>query len=489
MMTRRTILQLPLAAALAPPAPVPFRMVHLDAHFARVPNPYADFDADRAAATIADAGFEMVSIFAVCNRGFSYYPTKVGTVHPGLKRDFTGEFTKALKKRKLRVLAYVSVRDCKPNLPQVSEILDQYDVDGFFFDAVMKCGDEDNTRFVDSLKPGLTYFLNHVWVTTHPVNPPKSLKTLCWEPVPPYHGSIPEDFSIQARYLPTVPGIENWTCMTTRGKGWGDRSIRDLDSYLHEAAVVLAAGGRPYWGDVSSPSGNPDPALYEIWGKVNARTAALESFVRNVQQAKEIAVRIPAAGMVGAHRFLVEEHAQFSLLNPQTLAATLPEYKALILPEPGELTPAEISAIRKFDGALLVTGNSEISRRRRTAHSTVELFGAYERDGSPEMRKAIAELLGSVFPVQNRQIEVKNTPFHVEITLNRRQNDVFVHLVNGSQATTKVEGVKVGVRTGRRPKGVREIPSRQPVRFEFHEGQVSFEALPFQIHSAYQIEG
>src|SRR3954454_23002742 len=104
-MTRRTLLATPLAFlanAQSPWLASTFRELHIDAHFARVPNPYADFDAEKAADIIQAAGFQMVSVFAVCNGGLSYYPTKIGRVHPGLQRDFTGEFTKALKRRGLR---------------------------------------------------------------------------------------------------------------------------------------------------------------------------------------------------------------------------------------------------------------------------------------------------------------------------------------------------------------------------------------------------
>ena len=374
-MTRRTLLQLPLVASVMRSAPLPFRLLHIDAHFARVPNPYEDFDAERAAAIVADAGFQMVSIFAVCNRGLSYYPTKVGTIHPGLKRDFTGEFSKALKKRGVRVLAYVSVRDCKPNHPQLEEIVGQYGVEGFFFDSVLKCSDDDNRRFADSLKPGLMYFMNHLWVTPGGGYPPKSLKTLCWEPVPPYRGNILDDFSAEARYLPTVPGIEDWTCMSTRGKGWGDRSIRSREAYLQEAAVLLAAGGRVYWGDVSHPSGNPDPDLYRVWGEVNTRVAALEPYIRAAKR------------------------------------------------------------------------------------------------------------------VENGEFEVKNAPFFVENTLNRRQNDLILHLVSKDRELQKVEGIQVSLRTAKRPKRVLLVPEREPVPFAYRNGRVNFEARPLHIHSAYQIEG
>src|SRR5215831_12151279 len=78
--------------------------LHLDAHFGQVPAPYEGFNADRSAQILKDAGFQMVSFFASCGAGFSYYPTKIGLHHPGLKRDFTGGLAAALKQRGIRTL-------------------------------------------------------------------------------------------------------------------------------------------------------------------------------------------------------------------------------------------------------------------------------------------------------------------------------------------------------------------------------------------------
>ena len=44
-------------------------------------------------------------------------------------------------------------------------------------------------------------------------------------------------------------------------------------------------------------------------------------------------------------------HAQFSILNSETLADTLHLYKALILAEQTILSPRECDAIRRFFGA------------------------------------------------------------------------------------------------------------------------------------------
>ena len=97
--------------------------------------------------------------------------------------------------------------------------------------------------------------------------------------------------------------------------------------------MLLASGGRPYFGDDSYPSGNPDPAVYQVYGDVNRRTAALEPFVKDRVPVKDIAVLLSAdsiwsklplipprdwmgrpssPAVAGAHKVLIEEHAQFS---------------------------------------------------------------------------------------------------------------------------------------------------------------------------------
>jgi hypothetical protein len=142
--------------------------------------------------------------------------------------------------------------------------------------------------------PNLAFVFNHVWVSRNPVNPPAAVNQLVWEPAPPYPGVLSLDFSLEARYLSTVPGLVNWSCMSTRGNGWGDYAVRDPAEYRHEAAVLLASGGRPYFGDDSYPSGNPDPAVYRVFGEVNQRTSAMEPFVKARRPVKDIAVLLSA---------------------------------------------------------------------------------------------------------------------------------------------------------------------------------------------------
>jgi hypothetical protein len=475
-MTRRELLGAAAVAMQLPAAPTPdaawlkgiYRELHLDAHFGQLQTIYEGFDAESAAQILKTAGFQMVSCFASCGAGYSYYPTKIGVRHPALTRDFTGEMTAALKKRGVRVLAYVSVgpdrRDHKEHpdwatgtrgaiaqmcisspwvdevhIPQLKEILSLYDVDGFFLDGMLgkfmrgpcyceycrkafgsaiPVSDQDPNVFahhrwltqkmnryaekVIGALPDLAFAFNHVWVSRNPLKPPIAVKQLVWEPAPPYPGTLSLDFSLEARYLSGVPGIANWSCMATRGNGWGDYSLRDPAEYRHEAAVVLASGGRPYFGDDSYPSGNPDAAVYKVYGDVNRRTAELEPFIKDRTAVKDIAVLLSAdsiwsklplvppqdwmgrpssPAVAGVHKVLVEEHAQFSILNSDTLIETLKDYKALVLPEQSILSPKECAAIRRFvreGGALLVTGET----------------GTRDTDNKPLADFSLADVLG-----------------------------------------------------------------------------------------------
>ncbi|MDR2374108.1 MAG: alpha-L-fucosidase [Bifidobacteriaceae bacterium] len=86
------------------------RQVHLDFHNSEAIGVIGDrFDPDEFADTMVKARVNSVNIFAKCLHGFSYYPTAVGTTHPGLSFDLLGEQIKALHARDIKAVAYVSV--------------------------------------------------------------------------------------------------------------------------------------------------------------------------------------------------------------------------------------------------------------------------------------------------------------------------------------------------------------------------------------------
>ena len=150
--------------------------IHFDMHTPdTVEHVGRDFDAGAFAAAMKDTGAEAVCFFARCTYGWSYYPTKVGFPHPHLEKDVFGEGVKALKRKGIKVIAYIAIcslpvakmEECKdwvirqedgdiPShkkvssvvsvctsryldehlIPQMIEIASRYDVDGFFLDGV-----------------------------------------------------------------------------------------------------------------------------------------------------------------------------------------------------------------------------------------------------------------------------------------------------------------------------------------------------------------
>lgn len=89
------------------------RQIHLDFHTSQhIPGIAADFDAREFAATLKRAYVNSATIFAKCHHGYTYYPTKVGTIHPELVptgRDLLGEQIEALHREGIRCPIYLTV--------------------------------------------------------------------------------------------------------------------------------------------------------------------------------------------------------------------------------------------------------------------------------------------------------------------------------------------------------------------------------------------
>ncbi len=88
----------------------PLRQVHLDFHTPANVGPIAeDFDAAGFAETMRAAHVGSVNVFARCHHGYSYYPTAVGTIHPGLGFDLLGRQIEALHAAGIRAVVYVTI--------------------------------------------------------------------------------------------------------------------------------------------------------------------------------------------------------------------------------------------------------------------------------------------------------------------------------------------------------------------------------------------
>ncbi|MFC1694021.1 beta-galactosidase trimerization domain-containing protein [Candidatus Latescibacterota bacterium] len=354
-----------------------YRQLHLDAHLGSFDKIYRNFDAEAAAQIFKEAGFQMVSYMAM--DGPSYYPTKIGVPHQGLDRDFVGEMTGALKERGIRTIVYISAsseprfhkehpdwiynRDpsrevvditkvgnmasiCLNSpwveevaIPQYKEILEWYDVDGFFIDGVHQPYLESNCyckycrelydkevggniptddsdpkafayrkwanrhmeaymekvyRVLSAIKPGIAILNNGQWmVSRYPVTPPDYVMHVCWDTPTPGYGFYSYNFSEEGRYLSTLVDVRpdiTWSCMDIDGYLWSDYTMREQEAFMHESAILLAACGRTYLSDNPYPSGNPDKALMDAYTSVNKRTVELETYLKKCKPVKDVAV-------------------------------------------------------------------------------------------------------------------------------------------------------------------------------------------------------
>lgn len=86
-----------------------FRQVHLDFHTApQIPDVGADFDRREWQETLTAARVDSITCFATCHHGMSYYPTRVGTMHPHLSFNLLREQIDASHEIGVRVPVYVT---------------------------------------------------------------------------------------------------------------------------------------------------------------------------------------------------------------------------------------------------------------------------------------------------------------------------------------------------------------------------------------------
>lgn len=429
-----------------------YRLLHLDSHFGRFKEIYKDFDAEATAQRYADMGFQMVSYMAM--DGPSYYPTKIGQMHKGIKRDFVGEFTRALKKHDIKCIVYLGFgigydaeRHEESGIPQLIELIDLYDVDGFFLDGPSqrflktpalneKCkslfekevgvefptGDDHPEAFrfrrwanqhldafhektssaVLERKPDALLIYNGSWMIRYPVTPPESVKLIQWDvATPATEGIYACSYSFEGRYLATLES-HSFSMHNVRGRDWIEYSLREPEAFMHESALLLACCGKSYISDNPYPSGNPDPALSEIYDAVNKRTKQLEPYLKGASPVKDVAILhsadsiwskapfCPVTGwmpspayhpVAGAHKAFVEGHVQILIPNSEILVKTINDYSAVVLADQRILNPEECESIRSFveNGGTLIatceTGTRDTDNKKLDNFALADVLG------------------------------------------------------------------------------------------------------------------
>ncbi|MBE5739525.1 MAG: hypothetical protein E7349_01560 [Clostridiales bacterium] len=467
------------------------RAIHVDFH--TMPNIY-DFGeryrAEEFAARLSNAHVSYINLVASCNLGFCYFPTDIGVRYPYMKGDRFGETLRACHQKGIGVSAYINVGLnhenaylhpdwCRVNkkgqriygdttgnffrmmcynakgfraylLRLVKEVVQRYDVDGFFFDGLKiepcycpKCK-------ADMLAKGIRLTEKNAREFTH-----KNLLSLCCEIKEiigkkdvffcglPFTDGLSEHYEVEC--LPS--GIwgydyfhqaaayarnfyDNPVYMTGRFQAdWGDfGGIKTKESFQYDLYDALANGCRICFGDHLHPSDNLIEKLYEQVGQVYDECKRYEKYTLPAKYVAEIGVlndgdifSLSEHRFIGTVRILNELKYTYNLI---TVDSDFSRYALIILPDACLVDKAlerKLSDYVQNGGKLLSSGVSglDISKRKfaLVAYDFAQFCGI-DRENYPYFTFAKGE-----------DKKTKWAEYHSGILMKARKGDVYANYI------------------------------------------------------------
>ncbi len=436
-----------------------FRKIHMDFHTAPwLRETGSKFDAKTYVNTLASANVNVVVIFSKGHHGMSFYNTKIGTKHPALDYDLFGEILEEAHKQDIKVWCYHSViwdnligpanpdwrmLDAEgdkvmagnwtslcinsPYVPeylwrQVEEIVNNYPVDGMWFDIVFF---PSNTCFCEhclkamkaegmdprNLKEHQRF--NNLSVERFLKGTTNLVKSINPEVAVAYNNMIKigarsrapylDKFEIESLphawgflYLPLYSRyIRNlgkpMDGVTARfHRSWADfGSLKSVAMLKYECATMLANGGTCSIGDQCNPTGRLEPAVYETIGEAYQFVKEREKWCLRSKSIPYIAILadedretmgtkdIGMMSLFGATKMLIENHYHFDIIDK---FSDLTPFKAIVLPDNQDLSEEAILKLKEFvasGGALLASGIASLSNPDKTEadFELKDLFG------------------------------------------------------------------------------------------------------------------
>jgi hypothetical protein len=426
------------------------RQVHLDNHTsALIPRVGHEFDPIEFAQTVKDAHIDSITVFAVCHHGMAYYPSKVIRRHPGLTFDLLGDQIEALHRKGIRCPVYITVAwnykqanlhpewkvidkkghdfqdsgagfyafmqfyrtEYEKQIQAVTqEVLQNYDVDGLFYDIVftplhnggafdevsteirrkygwMEPTDENATKLdiyirgefatrMDSLirkqNKKCTIFYNNAH--HYNLNSAYSLREQLRYQTHLEMESLPSGawgyhhFPIIGRMTQTM----NIPAFGMTGKfqtSWGDFGGRKPVAALEfECFRSQAFGFGNSVGDQLHPSGKICRSTYQLIGQVYKQTEWAQAYYERSKASPQIGILSPChialnrdncmTSVEGVIHLLEELHYECQLIDDKV---SLDQYDLIILPDTvviDDTIAAKIKAYWKKGGKVLISGKS-----------------------------------------------------------------------------------------------------------------------------------
>ena len=406
-----------------------------------IPDVGEKFDAEAFTDQVKACGVDFLTWHARCNQGNAYYNTRYGARHPSLQFDMIRAIGEACRRKGITFSAYFNghlsdeelirhpewlwisprgnayqtydglpgfntpgVRAVCYNSPyrehlknMVRELLEDYPVDGFFFDCLaaqacicphcvremkekgIDCNDPEAVmefgRFsvrrlcselndlIRSKKPdSLLYFNGRpdeevIGMESHLEC--ECLPTSMWG-----YESLP----VYAHYLRTVGKDKAVLNMTGRFNDWGDfGGLRTAEGLEYDLFYGAANGMRPDIGGHFHPRGDLDLPVFDRIREVYSNMQQYDEWVLDAVNAPEIALVYPVkeeqyrptgTAVESAVRMLTELKIQFDLV---TEFASWDRYKLLIFPDDVVFTDSIAKRVEKHlkrGGKVLATSRS-----------------------------------------------------------------------------------------------------------------------------------
>jgi len=442
------------------------RQVHIDFHMPEFPRDAIDnFNAREFVAEFVRAKANVIGVFTKCHFGNAFYDNTVGHKHSGLKADFFGEVLAEAKKHEIKVIAYYSlgtdahavtnnpdwyqvdefgkVRGSEGTvwelpclnspyreelvIPQVKEITEKYEMDGYLFDIpylhnhycfcsyckkkfyeehgqeltpeLLKTNRELVVGFgidtaarcmkeiydvIRKIRPEALVNCNGAWRMGEPASVNATSDYGLWESQPSATGSF-LGHSIRARHIRTldVP-VQIMTVRFT--EGWGLMSCKTAEQLKFEFACIMANGGIINIGDQVLPDGTLQSGVYDIIGEAFSFVEEREAYCIGAKSVRGIAVIADNtnnwyhdkddAATFGSAKMLIEGHHQFDLYYNNDFP-DLTGYRAVVLPENVKLSPESAERLRAFvrEGGLLLAEGAATYSRETKNFALADVFG------------------------------------------------------------------------------------------------------------------
>lgn len=406
------------------------------------------------ARTFAECGIEEVTIHAKDHTGFAYYPSRIGTPHPKMRGDAFGDAAVACTQHGIDFIAYVSfgidgeagrrhhewiqvpptgrilnddwfVSLCPYTpyldalmLPMIAEILDDYPVNGFFFDTMNALGichcecckrdfqnmhgmaiprDDDDlnwgiygqfrrtrgmalldrvSRFIKDRKPDATVGFNQVGTIRYPERLPDGINRLTLDFRTFTQQS--RQASMSAAYGSTT-SIEAEIFVTLFNQGWGDWSPRPMIGLEQAMIPIWARNCQPTLGDRLRPENRIGSASIKAMAFVSQlKERVVTSFPPSEAKLKPDVLLLHTPGQMygadmrrfgddstgirsveGAHHLLLDCGVNFAIAAEDYLDDELLSVNLVVLPELESISAATDKLLCDYvegGGHLLVVG-------------------------------------------------------------------------------------------------------------------------------------